>query len=159
MPRPGLAAAALVATIALAGCTSVCDREFLPYRGDASTPEHTIALVQYACKNECWRVLYEHTSAKTRDKYSYLEFRVGFPSLKAPDHDETVRELIAATSPEVLVSHSHLGDEWRLAILTYGTGKNAKDLNVLLIQEPGEDEKPEWHVALQEQVARRVSFD
>jgi hypothetical protein len=162
MPRHGLASVVLTLALALAGCTSVCDREFLPFNGDASTPEHTLAIVQYACKNECWRVLYDHTSEKTRDKYSYVEFRLGFPDLKAPDHAETVCELIARTEPEPSVIHSHLSDEtheFRLGLLTYNDGIKNRDLNVLLIQEPGEDEKPEWHVALQEQVIRKVSFD
>jgi hypothetical protein len=150
MSRPLLA---VVIAVALAGCSTVCDREFLPNAGDTSTPEHAVALLQYGCAKECWSLLYDLMSEKTRDKYSYIKFRVGFPRIKAPGHEETVRELVARTK-EVLVAHSHLGDEFRLAYLTYHEQGESKDLNVLLVQE-GAD----WHVALEEQVAKKVAFD
>jgi hypothetical protein len=146
-------AAVLALAFALAGCSSVCDKEFLPNKGDTATPEHTVEILQYACAKECWSLLYDLTSEKTRDKYSYLKFRVAFPSLKAPGREETVHELVARTH-DILVAHSHLGDEFRLAYLTYEEGGEKKDLNVLLIQE-GE----QWHVALEEQVEKKVSFE
>jgi hypothetical protein len=156
MLRNLIACAVLAAT---AGCSSLCDRERLPFQGDASSPEHTVAIAQYACKNECWSALYDLTSAKTREKHSYIEFRLGFPRLTVPGGEEKVATLVAATSPDVLVSHWHWGERWRLAILTLPTGEGSRDLNVLLVQEKGEDEKLEWHVALQEQVDKKVAFD
>jgi hypothetical protein len=137
----------------LAACSSVCDREKMPFAGDTSTPEHTVSVLQYGCKNECWSALYDLMSEKTRDKYSYIKFRVGFPDLKAPGREETVRELVARTN-DVLVAHSHIGDNYRLAYLTYQEGGEKKDLNVLLIQEG-----TEWHIALQEQVEKKVAFE
>ncbi len=92
-------------------------------------------------------------SEKTRDKYSYIKFRVGFPSIKAPGREETVRELVARTH-EILVALSHLGDEFKLAYLTYEDGGEKKDLNVLLIKEGDQ-----WHVALEEQVEKKVPFE
>ena len=145
--------ALLALVVALAGCSSVCDKEFLPHGGDTSTPEHTALILQYGCAKECWSLLYDLMSEKTRDKYSYVKFRLGFPDLKAPGRDETVRELVARTN-DVLVAHSHLGDEFRLAYLTYLDGGEKKDLNVLLIQEGDQ-----WHVALEEQVEKKVAFE
>ena len=127
--------ALLVALVA--GCSSVCDKEHLPNAGDVSTPEHTVALLQYGCRMECWSTLYDLMSEKTRDKYSYLKFRVGFPEIKAPGREETVRELVALTG-EVLVSQSHIGENYRLAYLTYVEKGESHDLNVLLIQEGAE---------------------
>ncbi len=148
----------IIATL-LAGCSSVCDREKMPHAGDASTPENLARIVQYACRNECWSTLYDVVSAKTRDKYSYVEFRVGFPRLEAPGREgEKVAALVARTG-DVLVARSHLGPEFRLAYLTYKEGRDEKDLNVLLIEEKDDDGKPEWHVALQEQVDRKVAFE
>lgn len=143
----------LLALLVVAGCSTVCDKEKLPAGGDVTTPEHTVAILQYGCRNECWSTLYDLMSEKTRDKYSYVTFRVGFPGLKPPDREETVHELVARTN-EVLVSRSHLGDNYRLAYLTYKQGGESKDLNVLLIQEGAE-----WHVALEEQVEKKVAFE
>jgi hypothetical protein len=146
--------AVLALVLLTAACSTVCDKDKLPNGGDTSTPEHVAALLQYGCQNECWSLLYDLMSEKTRDKYSYVKFRIGFPDLKAPGHDtETVRGLVARTK-DVLVSHSHLGDEYRLAYLTYQDGTESKDLNVLLIQEG-----TEWHVALEEQVEKKVAFE
>ena len=144
---------ALIFVAFLVGCSTVCDREFLPNKGDVSTPEHTCQLLQYGCQKECWSLLYDLMSEKTRDKYSYIKFRVGFPDLKAPGREETVRELVARTG-ETLVAHSHLGDNYRLAYLSYQEKGESKDLNVLLIQEG-----IEWHVALEEQVEKKVAFE
>jgi hypothetical protein len=144
---------AAILVTSLAACSTVCDKENLPFAGDTSTPEHAVAVMQYGCRMECWSLLYDLMSEKTRDKYSYLKFRVGFPDLKAPGRDETVRELVARTG-EVLVSQSHLGDEFRLAYLTYTEKGESKDLNVLLIKEG-----TEWHIALEEQVEKKVAFD
>ncbi|MBI3724514.1 hypothetical protein HY251_11255 [bacterium] len=146
------------AVLAAAGCGTY-DRERLPFAGDASTPERTVAIVQHACRTETWGALYDLASDKTREKYSYVEFRMGFPRLKVPGSAETVCSLVARTSNDVLVSHWHWGEKWRLAILTVGEGDGAKDLNVLLVQERKDDEKLEWHVALAEQVEKKVAFD
>jgi len=143
----------LLLVAVLSACSTICDKENLPNAGDTSTPEHTVALLQYGCQRECWSLLYDLMSEKTRDKYSYVKFRIGFPDLKAAGRDETVRALVAATN-EVLVAHSHLGDEYRLAYLTYVDQGESKDLNVLLVQEG-----TEWHVALQEQVEKKVAFE
>jgi hypothetical protein len=149
---------AIVLALALAGCTTVCDREMLPHAGDASTPENLVDLVVYSCKNHCWRVLYDHASERTRAEYGYVKFRIGFPDLKAPGSDEKVVDLVASSTPDV-VSHSHIGDNYRLAYLTRKVGSESKDLNVLLILETDDDGKPEWHVALSEQVAKKVPFE
>lgn len=142
----------------LGGCSTVCDRDRLPGHGDASTPEKLCAIVQHACRHECWGTLYDFASERTRSEYSYVKFRVGFPDLKPPGHEETVAQLVARTT-SVLVAHSHLGEEFRLAYLTYLRDGEEKDLNVLLVEEKGEDGRPEWHVAVQEQVDRKVAFD
>ncbi len=139
--------------LSAAACTTVCSRENLPNKGDVSTPEHAVELLQYGCRQSCWSELYDLMSEKTRAKYSYVKFRIGFPDIKPPDRDETVRELIARTG-EVLVSHSHLGDNFRLAYLSHDERGESKDFNVLLIQE-GAD----WHVALQEQIEKKVPFE
>lgn len=139
--------------LSAAACTTVCSKENLPNKGDVSTPEHAVELLQYGCRQSCWSELYDLMSEKTRAEYSYVKFRVGFPDLKAPGRDETVRELVARTG-EVLVSHSHIGDNYRLALLSIVENGESKDLNVLLIQEGAE-----WHVALQEQVEKKVEFE
>lgn len=148
-----LLALLLAATATFAGCSTVCDKEKLPHGGDLSTPEHTVAVLQYGCRNECWSELYDLMSEKTRAAHSYVKFRVGFPDLKAPGSEETVRSLVARTG-EVLVSRSHIGDSYRLAYLTLKEDGKDKDLNVLLILEGAE-----WHIALQEQVDKKVAFD
>jgi hypothetical protein len=147
-----------VAVLALAACSTVCDRDALPNRGDASTPEHLLELVVYSCQNHCWRTLYDHASVKTREQYGYVKFRLGFPDLKAPGSDEKVADLVASSRPDV-VAHSHLGDNFRLGYLTRTVGSESKDLNVLLILETDDEGKPEWHVALAEQVERKVPFE
>jgi hypothetical protein len=145
-------------TLGVAGCSTVCDRESLPNKGDASTPENLVSLVLYACQNHCWRVLYDHASEKTRAKYSYVEFRIGFPDMKAPGSEEKIVDLVASSSLDV-VSHWHWGERYRLAILSHKTGDESQDLNVVLVQEQDEDGNAEWHVALAEQMDRKVPFD
>ncbi len=140
--------------VALAsGCSSICDKEKQPHGGDLSKPENTCAILQYGCRNECWSELYDLMSEKTRAEHSYLKFRVGFPDLKAPGREETIRSLVARTG-EVLVSRSHIGEKYRLALLNLPAEGKDKDLNVLLILEGSE-----WHIALQEQVEKKVAFD
>src|SRR5947209_1729352 len=103
----------LVAPLGMTGaCSTICDKENLPAAGDTTTPEHTIALLQYGCRKACWSLLYDLMSEKTRAEHSYVKFRVGFPDLKAPGRDETIRALVARTN-EVLVSKSHIGDDYR----------------------------------------------
>ncbi len=110
-------------------------------------------MLQYGCRNECWSELYDLMSEKTRAEHSYVKFRVGFPDLKAPGREETIRSLVARTG-EVLISRSHIGDRYRLAYLTIREDGKDKDLNVLLKEEGGE-----WDIALQEQIEKKVAFD
>jgi hypothetical protein len=156
MARRQLLAAALLAL--LAGCSTVCDRDALPNHGDASTPEHLVELMLYSCKNHCWRTLYDHASEKTRDEYGYVKFRLGFPELKAPGRDEKVVDLVAASTPDVIAHYSAGGERYRLAYLQHAHDGETEDLNILLVLETDDDGKPEWKVALSEQVARKVAF-
>ena len=162
--RPVAAAILLVFTSGAlsltVGCASPCDRERRPFQGDLSVPEHAVAIAQYACRNECWGALYDLVSEKTKNKYSSIEFRLGFPDLKAPGSQETVAALVAGAQLDV-VSRWHWGEGWRLAILTADRPTGKKELNVLLRLEPVEEgsEDLEWHVALQEQVDRKVPFE
>lgn len=151
--------APLLALLALAGCSTVCDREQLPNAGDASTPEHLLDLVVYACKNHCWRLLYDHASEATRAEYGYLKFRVGFPEAKQPDSDRKIVDLLAASRPDVVSHYSQLGDRYRLGYLSHDVGGESRDLNVLLVLEADEDGKPEWHVAVHEQVQHKIPFE
>jgi hypothetical protein len=142
----------LLVSVLASACSTVCDKEKLPHAGDLSKPEHTAAILQYGCRNECWSEIYDLASEKTRAEYGYVKFRVGFPDLKAPGKDETIRALIARTG-EILVMRSHIGEKYRLALMTIVEGGKDRDLNVLLLLEGGE-----WHVALQEQVEKKVAF-
>lgn len=71
------------------GCGECCD-ERLPNGGRATAPSDLVQIVQHESKNECWSEMYDLLSARTRDKYSRLEWRLGVSSIRVPDYDYKV---------------------------------------------------------------------
>jgi hypothetical protein len=79
------------AALALAGCScGECSEDRLPNRGKAATEKDLVEIVQHAARNECWSEMYDLLSARTREKYSRLDWRLGVSSIRVPDYDYRV---------------------------------------------------------------------
>ncbi len=165
--RRGLRLPFLALVALAAGCASVeCDPERLPHRGRAGTPEALAEIVNHAAANECWRTLYDLTTAATHEAHSFPKFRLGIPSLRLPPDlgGARVVDLLRDGRLVGTLATPDVRSDELLGILAYPPGRSTERLfSILLVPEVPEGHcphvtPPEWRLGLEEQGRRGVPW-
>jgi hypothetical protein len=137
----------LLVTLAVFGCTpELCTREKLPNNGIAATPENLAAIVRQEANNECWSEMYDQLSAKTRDTYGRAKWWIAISSVKIPEYDYRVVDVVSKGKFLGALANPTNPHE-RFALYDYEEpGKKPLHANVLLLLE-----SDEWRVGLEDQ--------
>jgi hypothetical protein len=153
-PTRRLASALVV--LLLAGCTCAeCDLEKIPHKNVASTPGELAEIVQYEAKYDCRSELYDLLSARTRDKYSRTEWRIGVGTIKLPPpYDYKVVDVAEKGTFDGAIIDPENPNEGFAYYFYEEPGKKKLRLKLLILREPGESTAPAWRLALVDQQDR-----
>jgi hypothetical protein len=150
-----LACAVLLSLLAGCGCAE-CDEERIPHRGHAATPEDLVQVVQHEAHYDCASEMYDLLSAKTREKYSRLEWRLGVSSIRVPDYDYKVVD-VAEKGTFVAFLPNPLDANEGFAYYDYQEpGKKKMKLKLLLLLQ---GTPAEWKIAMLDQNDRIAAGD
>lgn len=150
--RALISSISVVAVVVAAGCgCAECDEDHLPNKGHAATPDDLVRLVQHEAKFECWSAMYDLLSAKTREKYSRLEWRLAVSSIKVPDYDYKVVDVAEKGSYGEFLSNP-LNENEGFAYYDYQEPPKKKmKLKLLLLKE---GTPAEWRIGMLDQDER-----
>jgi hypothetical protein len=150
--RSALAVVSFLLLAALAGCgCAECCEERLPFRGHATAPDDLVKIVQYEARYECKSEMYDLLSARTRDKYSRLEWRLGVSSIRVPDYDYRVIDVAEKGTYIEFLGNPQNPDEGFAYYDYQEPPKRKMKLKLLLLRE---GTPAEWRIAMLDQNER-----
>lgn len=156
-----LAIALAAAALSASGCHSCRDNAPFP-REDS--PEQSIANLRHFAQEECWGEAYDLLSARTRDEYGRIEWRLGAPGAEVPGTDIKIRDLILGGTPSkdvVLQADDTRTEErmWYFSDEREGGAQRCRFYQILMLRETAELDDgpaPQWRFGLQDQIDRNI---